>query len=136
MAIKREDIESGKVSLKSAAAGGLLPAEHPGVSLFEDYLEPLGISQAAAARAMGVQRDYLSKLIAGKVPVSAEMSIRLGNFLGQSSGFWLRLQMHYDQRVAAKAMAKELPHLKSWREISTGSVRSRKSASTDDRVAI
>lgn len=126
MAIKREDIESGKVSLKGAAAGGLLPAEHPGVSLLEDYLEPLGISQAAAARAMGVQRDYLSKLIAGKVPVSAEMSIRLGNFLGQSSGFWLRLQMHYDQRVAAKAMAKELPRLKSWREISTERIRSRK----------
>ena len=133
MTIKREDIESGKVSLKSAAAGGLLPAEHPGVGLLEDYLEPLGISQAAAARAMGVQRDYLSKLIAGKVPVSAEMSIRLGNFLGQSSGFWLRLQMHYDQRVAAKAMAKELPRLKSWREISARRVRSRKVASGEQQ---
>lgn len=133
MAIKREDIESGKVSLKSAAAGGILPAEHPGVSLLEDYLQPLGISQAAAARAMGVQRDYLSKLIAGKIPVSAEMSIRLGNFLGQSSGFWLRLQMHYDQRVAAKAMAKELPRLKTWREIGTGRVHERKVGSNEYR---
>lgn len=127
MAIKREDIEAGKVNLAGIASGGMLPPEHPGVALLEDYLEPMEISQSAAASAMGVSRDYLSKLIAGKVPVSAEMSIRLGNFFGQSHGFWHRLQMHYDQRMAAKTMAKELPRLKSWKEIRTGRVvRSRK----------
>jgi addiction module HigA family antidote len=68
---------------------------HPG-ELIRDCLDELGVTVTDAARALGVTRSALSRVINRKAGVSAEMALRLEKALGSTAGFWLRLQLNYD----------------------------------------
>lgn len=68
---------------------------HPGEILLEEYLKPLGVSQNALARSLGITPKTVSEIVLGKRGISPEMSIRLGKFFGQSPRFWLNLQTEY-----------------------------------------
>ncbi len=50
---------------------------HPGTSVWEDCMEPLGLSVGKGAEILGVSRQFLNKLLKGKAGISAEMAIRL-----------------------------------------------------------
>jgi addiction module HigA family antidote len=69
---------------------------HPGEVIRELYLEPLGVSVTAAAKALGVSRKHLSQLLNGHMGISPEMAVRLSIALGTSAESWLRQQLHYD----------------------------------------
>ena len=68
---------------------------HPG-DLIRDCLDELKVSVTDAAKALGVTRATLSRLLNGKASVSPQMAVRLEKALGSSAGFWLRLQLNYD----------------------------------------
>jgi len=68
---------------------------HPG-DIIRDCLDELKISVTDAAKALGVTRATLSRLLNGKAGVSPQMALRLEKALGSSAGFWLRLQLNYD----------------------------------------
>jgi addiction module HigA family antidote len=68
---------------------------HPG-DIIRDCLDELGVSVTEGAKALGVTRSALSRLINGKAGVSAEMAVRLEKAIGSKAGFWLRLQLNYD----------------------------------------
>ncbi len=68
---------------------------HPG-DLIRDCLDELKISVTDGAKALGVTRATLSRVLNAKASVSPEMAIRLEKALGSSAGFWLRLQLNYD----------------------------------------
>ena len=68
---------------------------HPG-DIIRDCLDELGISVTDGAKALGVTRSALSRLINRKAGVSAEMAMRLEKAIGGTAGFWLRLQLNYD----------------------------------------
>jgi addiction module HigA family antidote len=68
---------------------------HPG-DLIRDCLDEVKISVTEGAKALGVTRATLSRLLNGKAGVSPEMAVRLEKALGSSAGFWLRLQLNYD----------------------------------------
>ena len=68
---------------------------HPG-DLIRDCLDELKINVTDGAKALGVTRATLSRLLNGKAGVSPEMAVRLEKALGSSAGFWLRLQLNYD----------------------------------------
>ncbi len=68
---------------------------HPG-DIIRDCLDELGVSVTDGAKALGVTRATLSRLINRKAGVSAEMAVRLEKSIGGTAGFWLRLQLNYD----------------------------------------
>lgn len=68
---------------------------HPG-RMIGDSLEELGVSVSAAARGLGVTRQQLHNLIAGRSAIVPEMALRLEKALGSTADAWLRLQAHYD----------------------------------------
>jgi antitoxin HigA-1 len=59
-------------------------------------LEPMGLSIAATARALGVSRKHLSGIINGRHNVTPEMAKRLSLAFGSSAEHWLQMQMAYD----------------------------------------
>ena len=61
-----------------------------------DCFDELGVSVAEGAKALGVTRAALSRLINHKAGVSPEMAVRLEKAIGSAAGFWLRLQLNYD----------------------------------------
>ena len=81
---------------------------HPGAILREDVLPELGLTVSAFARALGVSRQTIHRLLVGKHGVTAEMALRLGKFIGNGPIIWLRLQEAYDLWQAEKAISKPL----------------------------
>lgn len=69
---------------------------HPGETLREDVLPELQLTVTDAAKQLGVSRVTLSRLINGRSAISADMAIRLAQWLGGDPETWLRLQMQYD----------------------------------------
>lgn len=78
---------------------------HPGEILLEEFLEPLGMSQAAFARQIGWTKARLNELIRGKRGVTAEAALDLAQALGTSPKLWMNFQATYDLDKAAKARA-------------------------------
>lgn len=84
---------------------------HPGDVLLEEFLEPMGLSQNALGRAMGVAPRRVNEIILNKRGVSADTSIRLAKVLGTTPEFWLNLQASYDLEEALKKLKTILPKL-------------------------
>ena len=78
------------------------PPMTPGEILLQDYLKPMGISQNAMARAIGVAPRAINEIVHGKRSITPAMSIRFGAFFGQSDQFWHGIQVECDfRRIAA-----------------------------------
>lgn len=76
---------------------------HPGEMLLEEFLKPLGMSQADAARKMRISSNRLNELIRKKRGVTAETALRLADLLGTSPEFWLNFQTTWDLWHAYRA---------------------------------
>lgn len=70
----------------------------PGEILLEEYLKPMGISQNAMARAIGVSPRAINEIVHARRSITPAMSIRFGAFFGQSDGFWHGIQVECDFR--------------------------------------
>ena len=70
--------------------------DHPGVYLATFVLPELGVSKTAFARHMGISRQMLMNILAGKRGITPQMAVRLGRSLGNDPKFWLNLQQAYD----------------------------------------
>lgn len=81
---------------------------HPGEILKEDVLPSLGISVTAAAAALGVSRVTLSRVLNGRAAISADMAIRLGEWVGNGAEIWLRMQVAHD---LSRASREPRPHI-------------------------
>ena len=69
-----------------------------GEILLEEYLKPMGISQNAMARAIGVAPWAINEIVHGRRLITPALSIRFGAFFGQSDEFWHGLQVECDFR--------------------------------------
>ena len=85
---------------------GMKTPPHPGLSVRQDCLEPLGLSVTEAAKRLGVSRKQLSEIVNGRAGISAEMAIRLDKAFGGGAETWHRLQGAYDFAQALKRAGK------------------------------
>jgi antitoxin HigA-1 len=81
---------------------------HPGEILREDVLQTLGLSVSETARRLGISRQQLHRVLACTHPITAEMALRIGKFVGNGPGLWLRLQQTYDLWHLENRMQKDL----------------------------
>ena len=75
---------------------------HPGRTLKNTCLEPLGLSVTAAATHLGVARHTLSRLLNGQAGISPEMAIRLEMAGWSNAETWTRLQANYELAQARR----------------------------------
>ena len=68
---------------------------HPGVILAE-ALEHEQVTVLAAAEALGVTRQTLHRILARQGAITPEMAVRIGAFIGNGPGLWLRMQQAHD----------------------------------------
>jgi addiction module HigA family antidote len=88
--------------------GDWLPNPTPGDILLEDFLKPIGMSQTALAKAIGVPPRRINEIVLGKRAVTADTDLRLARYWGLSEGFWLSLQIDYDLMQQRRKMGAEL----------------------------
>lgn len=67
-----------------------------GEMLTEEFLKPLGLTQADLAISMGVQRKHVNELCNGKRNVTASTAMMLARVFGNSPEFWLNVQRATD----------------------------------------
>ncbi|NBR08883.1 MAG: addiction module antidote protein, HigA family [Opitutaceae bacterium] len=89
----------------------------PGEILLEEYLLPMGISQNAMARAIGVPPRAVNEIVLGKRTITPLMSIRFGAFFAQTPEFWHGLQVDCDFRALAKQSRKLIAKVTPAREL-------------------
>jgi antitoxin HigA-1 len=98
--------------LKEAKAMPMKNPPHPG-EMIGDIIADIGLSIVDAARGLGVTRQQLHNLIAGRSAVSPEMAYRLEKALGSTADAWLRLQANYDlAQVRARAASIKVSRLR------------------------
>lgn len=76
---------------------------HPGRSIRDACLEPLGLSVTEGAKVLGVTRQALNNVVNGKNGISPEMAIRLAKAFGSTAETWLQMQVNYDLAQARKS---------------------------------
>lgn len=81
----------------------LLAEPHPGRTLREDVLQPLGMSANALAKELHVPATRLNDILRGRRGVTADTALRLARYLGTTAQFWLNLQSIYDLRMAERS---------------------------------
>jgi addiction module HigA family antidote len=86
----------------------LLTPIHPGEILREEVLRPLNLSVNQLAKLLAVDAARLNEIVRGRRGITADTALRLARYLGTSPEFWLKLQVHYELRVARQAKQKEI----------------------------
>lgn len=84
------------MSASSTIMTDLLPNPSPGEILDEEFLKPMGLSQNALARAIGVPPRRINEIVLGKRAITADTDLRLARYFGMSEGFFLGLQADHD----------------------------------------
>lgn len=85
-----------------------MQAVHPGEVLLEEFLLPMGLSQNALGRALGVPPRRINEIVHRTRRVTADTALRLARFFDMSPEFWLGLQMDYELDMASDRLAGNL----------------------------
>jgi addiction module HigA family antidote len=80
----------------------MITPPHPGETIKEDYLVPLGMSVNRLAEALGIGATRLNEIVHGTRGISADTALRLASSVGASPEFWLHLQSVYDLGIAER----------------------------------
>jgi addiction module HigA family antidote len=88
----------------------LLAPIHPGEILREDVLKPLNMSVNELAKSLAVDTARLNEIVRGRRGITADTALRLARYLGTTPEFWLKLQVHYELRVARQTKLKDIEH--------------------------
>lgn len=91
-----------------------LPNVHPGETLREDFLEPLGKSVDWLAQGIGMSRTDVSEILNGERGITANTALRLSRFIGTSPELWLNLQAMYDLTEERRKWGEELEKIRQY----------------------
>jgi addiction module HigA family antidote len=86
----------------------LIKNPHVGDILKQEFLEELGMSQNALARAINVPSNRIHAIIKGERSITADTDLRLCRFFGLSEGYFLRLQNSYQIMEAKRKLGEQL----------------------------
>jgi antitoxin HigA-1 len=81
-------------------------ATHPGTVLQEEFLDPMGLTQATLARALRIPLNRVNEMVRGKRGVTPESALLLAEYFENSPEFWMNLQMTHDLSRAREVMRK------------------------------
>jgi addiction module HigA family antidote len=85
---------------------------HPGEMLLEEFLKPMGLSQAELANAIHVPYQRVNEIINGRRGITPSTALRLAKFFGVSPDFWMNLQLKWDLYFAQRSESNELKSIK------------------------
>ncbi len=95
----------------------LLRNPHAGEILKDEFLEEIGMSQNALAKAIKVPPNRIHAIVKGSRRITADTDLRLCRFFQLSEGYFLRLQNAYETMEAKRKMGEKLatiqPYLSS-----------------------
>jgi addiction module HigA family antidote len=91
---------------------------HPGEMLFEEFLQPLDLSQQALANAIHVSFQRVNEIVNRRRGVTPSTAVRLARFFGTSPDFWMNLQQRWDLYQVLQTEARELARIEPFQRAS------------------
>ena len=85
-----------------------MPPIHPGETLREDFLKPLGLTANRLAMELMVPVTRVNDIARGKRAITADTALRLSRYFGTTPQFWTNLQANYDLDLAEDARGAEI----------------------------
>ena len=89
----------------------LLKNPHPGEILKEEFLDEIGISQNALAKAIDVPANRINEIVRGRRGITADTDLRLARYFELSEGYWLRLQNSYDMMEVRRVSMRQIERI-------------------------
>ncbi|MEW6351337.1 MAG: HigA family addiction module antitoxin [Thermodesulfobacteriota bacterium] len=86
----------------------VIPPVHPGETLMEDLMKPLGLSRKRLAQALGVDGRRINEIVSGRRSITGDTALRLARYFGTSPEFWMNLQARYDLETAKDKKLEEI----------------------------
>jgi addiction module HigA family antidote len=86
---------------------------HPGEVLREEFMEPLGITAYALAKACQIERPRLERIVRELQGISADTALRLAKYFGTTPEFWMNLQSRYELEEARNEIGEDLEEIES-----------------------
>lgn len=81
---------------------------HPGETLREDFLKPLGLTANGLAMELMVPVTRINDIARGKRAITADTALRLARYFGTTPQFWMNLQANYELELAKDARGREI----------------------------
>lgn len=78
------------------------PPTSPGEMLLEEFLKPMGMTQAKLAEKISVDYVRVNEIVNGKRKVTPSTALRLAKVFGTTPEFWLNGQLAVDLYHAAR----------------------------------
>ena len=85
---------------------------HPGEILQEEFLIPLEISAYRLSKDIGIPQTRVSEIVKGNRRITADTSLRLSKYFGNSAKFWLGIQNDFDIEEESNEKKTELSAIK------------------------
>ncbi|MBI2801868.1 MAG: HigA family addiction module antidote protein [Gammaproteobacteria bacterium] len=79
---------------------------HPGEILKTEFLDELGLTAYALAKALRVPANRITGIVNGTRAITADTALRLARYFGTTPEFWLNLQTHYDLSVTRQSLGR------------------------------
>ncbi|MGA7525597.1 MAG: HigA family addiction module antitoxin [Acidobacteriaceae bacterium] len=83
---------------------------HPGEFLREDYMKPMELSANALAIALRVPVTRISEIVRERRGITVETAMRLGQYFGTSTDFWINMQKAWEIGIANREL---LPRIRA-----------------------
>ena len=91
----------------------LIPLEHPGKIIKEEFINPLELTPYAVSKGTGIPQTGLGEILKGKRNISAINALKLSKFFGVSENYFINIQTRYNldlaKEKAKKPLSKILP---------------------------
>jgi addiction module HigA family antidote len=104
------------------------PPTPPGEMLLEEFIRPLGMTQAELADRIGVSYVRLNEIVNGRRGITPSTALRLARALGTTPQFWLNLQLALDLYRVSRARTWQYGYLRTraltaWMDQSSAGMR-------------
>jgi addiction module HigA family antidote len=86
---------------------------HPGKILWEEFMEPVGLSAYALAKSLDVPLPRVNDIVREKRSISPEIAVLFSAYFGTSDGYWINLQAHFDLAMAKDKVGKQTARIRS-----------------------
>jgi addiction module HigA family antidote len=81
---------------------------HPGATLQEDFLIPLGLTANRLAMDLLVPATRVNDIVRGRRAITADTALRLARYFGTTPQFWMSLQANYELELAEDERGSEI----------------------------
>jgi addiction module HigA family antidote len=85
-----------------------MPPIHPGETLREDFIKPLGLTANRLAIHLRVPAARIGEIVNGRRAITAGTALRLARYFGTSPQFWTSPQSNYQIELAQDAQGKQI----------------------------